>query len=208
MAFFTDPLLLCFFDTQWKPFLDGIQSSVISVKLYTCLEEAWPVILQALLLDAVPANSTVDESSPTVRSKNIPASGYSMVELRLDDFEFLWGFLLLVLFQEQDVALSEHIISVSSITSKSSSDFSVDDSNSSSLKLYTIFFSVLQEMSTKRFFTSGFLSLDACRELLQVCMLLLYLPNVSEGIFFLGSAQCEKANGGALFAYMHMMFHL
>lgn len=135
------------------------------------------------MLDAVPAHSNVDESSPIDGSKNIPTSGYSMVELRLDDFEFVWGFLLLVLFQEQDDNLSERIISVSCITSKSSSDFSLDDSNSSSSKLYTIFFSVLQNMSTKRFFTSGFLTLDACRELLQVCKHLFYRSCVCGNIF-------------------------
>ncbi|KAL8476600.1 hypothetical protein ACS0TY_029047 [Phlomoides rotata] len=181
---------------NWKPFLDGIQSSVISVELQPCLEEAWPVILQALVLDAVPANSNVDESSPTDRSKNIPTSGYSMVELRSDDFEFLWGFLLLVLFQEQDIAHSEHIISVSSITSKSSGDFSVDDSNSSSSKLYTIFFYVLQNMSTKRFFTSGFLTLDACRELLQVFSYSIYREDAWDylAVFFLSQIvqNCPK----------------
>ncbi|KAL0343339.1 UNVERIFIED_CONTAM: protein SWEETIE [Sesamum angustifolium] len=77
---------------NWKPFLDGIQSSVVSVELQPCLEEAWLVILQALVLDAVPAGSCVNESSPTDSSRNIPTSGYSMVELQLDDFQFLWGF--------------------------------------------------------------------------------------------------------------------
>ncbi|KAL7101750.1 hypothetical protein ACP275_08G074200 [Erythranthe tilingii] len=159
---------------NWKPFLDGIQSSVISVELQPCLDEAWPVILQALVLDAVPNNSDVNESSPTDRSKNIPTSGYSMVELRLDDFQFLWGFFLLVLFQEQDIALSEHIIPVCCIKSKFSNEIPVDDLNSSSLKLYNIFFPVFQFMSTKRFFTSGFLTLDACRELLQVFSYLIF----------------------------------
>ncbi|KAI3451757.1 hypothetical protein Pfo_008422 [Paulownia fortunei] len=172
---------------NWKPFLDGIQSSVVSVELQPCLEEAWPVILQALVLDAVPANSNVNESSPTDRSKNIPTSGYSMVELQLDDFQFLWGFLLLVLFQEQDITLGEHIIPVCCIKSKFSSDISVDDSNSSSSKLYNIFFPVFQFMSTKRFFTSGFLTLDACRELLQVFSYLIFREDTWDclAVFFL-----------------------
>ncbi|KAK4393625.1 protein SWEETIE [Sesamum angolense] len=150
---------------NWKPFLDGIQSSVVSVELQPCLEEAWLVILQALVLDAVPAGSCVNESSPTDSSRNIPTSGYSMVELQLDDFQFLWGFLLMLLFQEQDVTLGEHIIPMCCIKSKFSSDISVDDSNSVSSN---ILFPVFQFMSTERFFSSGFLTVDACSELLQV----------------------------------------
>ncbi|GFQ05127.1 heat repeat-containing protein 5b [Phtheirospermum japonicum] len=151
---------------NWKPFLDGIQSSSVSVELQPCLEEAWPVILQALVLDAVPVNSCMNESSPTERSKHIPTSGYSMVELRLDDFQFLWGFSLLILFQEQDIIVGEHIIPV--IKSKFSSDILVDDFNSLSSKLNNIFFPVFQFMSTERFFSAGYLTLDACRELMQV----------------------------------------
>ncbi|KAK4416508.1 protein SWEETIE [Sesamum alatum] len=156
---------------NWKPFLDGIQSSVVSVELQPCLEEAWLVILQALVLDAVPAGSYVNESSPTDRSRNIPTSGYSMVELQLDDFQFLWGFLLMLLFQEQDVTLGEHIIPMCCIKSKFSSDISVDDSNSVSSN---ILFPVFQFMSTERFFSSGFLTVDACRELLQVFSYLIF----------------------------------
>ncbi|KAK6150970.1 hypothetical protein DH2020_015902 [Rehmannia glutinosa] len=180
---------------NWKPFLDGIQSSVVSVELQPCLEEAWPVILQALVLDAVPANSNVNGSSPTNRSKHIPTSGYSMVELRLDDFQFLWGFSLLVLFQEQE-PLGEHIIPVCCIKSKFSSDIPVDDFNSSSSKLYNIFFPVFQFMSTERFFTSGFLTVDACRELMQVFSYLIFREDTWDylAVFFLSQVvqNCPK----------------
>ncbi|KAL6520097.1 hypothetical protein OROHE_017240 [Orobanche hederae] len=177
---------------NWKPFLDGIQSSSVSVQLQPCLEEAWPAILQALVLDAVPSNSNVN--SPTDRSKNIPTSGYSMVELRLDDFQFLWGFSLLVLFQEQDLFLSEHIKPV--IRAKSSSDILVDDSNSLSSKLDNIFFPVFQFMSTKRFFASGFLTLDACRELMQVFSYLIFREDTWDclAVFFISQVvqNCPK----------------
>ncbi|PIN01995.1 hypothetical protein CDL12_25491 [Handroanthus impetiginosus] len=159
---------------NWKPFLDGIQSSVVSVELKPCLEEAWPVILQALVLDAVPANSNVNESSPTHRAKNVLTSGYSMVELGLDDFQFLWGFLLMVLFQEQDVTLHEHIIPVCCVRSKFSSNVSVDNSGSLSSELYSIFVPVFQFMCTERFFNSGFLTLNACEELLKVFSYLIF----------------------------------
>ncbi|KAK1357514.1 HEAT repeat-containing protein 5B [Heracleum sosnowskyi] len=49
--------------SDWKPFLDGIQSSLVSSKLEQCLEEAWPVILQAVALDAVPVNFSENGSS-------------------------------------------------------------------------------------------------------------------------------------------------
>lgn len=157
---------------NWEPFLDGIQSSVVSAELLPCLEEAWPVILQALVLDAVPANSDLIESPPTDRTENIPTSGYSMVELQKDDFNFLWGFLLMVLFQEQDATPSEHI-PLCRIKSNFISNISIDESSSSS-NLKNIFFSVFQFMSTKRFFSSGYLSLDACTELLQAFSYLIF----------------------------------
>lgn len=128
------------------------------------------MILQALVLDAVPANSNVNRSAASEKSKDIPISGYSMVELRKDEFDFLWGFLLLILFQEQDVTHSEYIIPVSCVTSKFKNDIPVDGSNSQCSKLYDIFFPVVQFMITERFFAAGFLTMDACEELLEVCI--------------------------------------
>lgn len=158
-------------DLQWKPFLDGIQSSVVLAKWQPCLEEAWPLILQALALDAFPANLDVNGSSTSYdRLKNISTSGYSMVELGLAEFQFLWGFSLLVLFQEQDMTRGERIIPASFIKSKFGSDILVEDANSLSSELYNVLLSVFQFMSTERFFTAGFLTLDACKELLQVCV--------------------------------------
>lgn len=155
-------------EIQWEPFLDGIQSSIVSAELHPCLEEAWPVILQALVLDAVPANSDLIESPTTDRIENIHSSGHGMVKFQIDDFNFLWGFLLLILFQEQDVTPRDNIIPVCQIKSNFSSKILADDSSSSSLK--NIFSSVFQFMSTKSFFSSGYLSLDVCTELLKVCM--------------------------------------
>ncbi|XP_051126760.1 protein SWEETIE isoform X2 [Andrographis paniculata] len=159
---------------NWKPFLDGIQSSAVSVQLQPCLEEAWPVILQALALDAVPANSYRSEYSTTERSNNIPSSGYSMVELKLDDFQFLWGFLLLVLFQKEVPNQRAHMVSAHWIKSKFGNDISEDDSISISSKLNNIFIPVFQCLSTERFFNSGFLTLDSCKELLQVFSYLIF----------------------------------
>ncbi|CAL5432947.1 unnamed protein product [Camellia sinensis] len=84
---------------KWKPFLDGIQSPLVSTKLQPCLEEAWPVILQAVALDAVPVHFDMNLSSQTTEnnSNNTFISGYSMVQLKPEEFQFLWGFALLVL---------------------------------------------------------------------------------------------------------------
>ena len=68
---------------QWKPFLDGLQSPLVSSKLHLCLDETWPVILQALALDAVPMNFDISGPTKTIEneSANATISGYSMVEL-------------------------------------------------------------------------------------------------------------------------------
>ncbi|KZV35643.1 HEAT repeat-containing protein 5B [Dorcoceras hygrometricum] len=132
---------------NWKPFLDGIQTPVVSNELQPCLEEAWPMILQALVLDAVPANSNVNGSVASEKSKDIPISRYSM---------------------EQDVTLSEYIIPVPCITSKFKIDIPIDGSNSQCSKLYDTLFPVFQFMITERFFEAGFLTMDACKELLEV----------------------------------------
>ncbi|XP_073155187.1 protein SWEETIE isoform X2 [Henckelia pumila] len=169
---------------NWKPFLDGIQTSVVSNELQPCLEEAWPMILQALVLDAVPANSNVNGSAASEKSKDNPISRYSMVELRKDEFHFLWGFLLLILFQEQDITLSEYIIPVCCVTSKFKNDIPVDGSNSQCLKLYDIFFPVFQFMITERFFAAGFLTMDACKELLEVFSYLIFREDTWDSLGF------------------------
>ncbi|KAK0602924.1 hypothetical protein LWI29_038293 [Acer saccharum] len=49
----------------------GIQSPLVSSRLLPCLEEAWPVILQAAALDAVPMNSDGTGYSRTAAENNI-----------------------------------------------------------------------------------------------------------------------------------------
>ncbi|KAF8399147.1 hypothetical protein HHK36_015012 [Tetracentron sinense] len=154
-----------------KPFLDGIQSPLVSSKLQPCLEEAWPVILQALALDSVPVTFDVNVSSETTveditRSNLI--SGCSMVELELREFQFLWGFALLVLFQGQHPIMGKQIIPLDSAKVKSSGDSPVEETNHLGLKLYEIVLPVFQFLSTERFFSMGFLTIGICIELLQV----------------------------------------
>ncbi|CAL5367371.1 unnamed protein product [Camellia sinensis] len=155
---------------KWKPFLDGIQSPLVSTKLQPCLEEAWPVILQAVALDAVPVHFDMNLSSQTTEnnSNNTFISGYSMVQLKPEEFQFLWGFALLVLFQGQDPTLHKHLICLGSAKVKFGGDSPVEDTNPLALKLYEIVLPVFQLLSAERFFSMGFLTVDICRELLQV----------------------------------------
>ncbi|WCJ25388.1 HEAT repeat-containing protein [Euphorbia peplus] len=138
---------------NWNPFLDGIQSPLVSSKLLPSLEEAWPVILQALALDAIPLNAdanvrtTVDNTS-----KSGLISGYSMVELELKEYQFLWGFALLVLFQQQHPATNRQIIPFNAAK-------------------------VFQFLSSERFFTADYLTSDICQELLQVFAYSIYMDN-------------------------------
>lgn len=155
---------------QWKPFLDGIQSPLVSSKLRSCLEEAWPVILQAVSLDAVPVNVDVNESSKSAVgdiSRSTSISGYSMVKLELEEFRFLWGFALLVLFQRQPTS-GAHIIMPGSDEAKFSGDSPDEEMNPISLKLHEIVLPVFQFLSTERFFSSGYLTMNICEEFLQV----------------------------------------
>jgi hypothetical protein len=155
---------------NWNSFLDGIQSPLVSTKLQQCLEEAWPVVLQAVALDSVPVNYSSKESSQAIEdsTENSSFSGYSMVELESEDYLFLWGFALLILFQGQDSNTDKTIIPVGSVKSKFSTELNGEDPQSLSLKLYEIVLPVFQFLSAESFFRAGFLKIDLCRELLQV----------------------------------------
>ncbi|AAD10656.1 Unknown protein [Arabidopsis thaliana] len=148
---------------QQCSFLDEILPHTVSRRLQPCLEEAWPVILQALVLDAIPVNHSVEEFSD--RSL---ISTHRMVTLEAEDFQFLWGFAVLVLFQGMHPASSMQVIPFSSAKIKSSGDSSINESSFQGLKLYEIALPVFQSLSAGRFFSSGFLSIDLCQELLQV----------------------------------------
>lgn len=132
------------------------------------LEESWPVILQALALDAIPVNTHGDSKATDENtSNNSLISGYSMVELELEDYRFLWGFSLLVLFQRKHPALTRRII-LSSAEVRYSGDSPTEETNTAALKQYEIVLPVFQFLLTERFFTEEYITMDICRELLQV----------------------------------------
>ncbi|KAH0449198.1 hypothetical protein IEQ34_022998 [Dendrobium chrysotoxum] len=95
---------------SFKPFLDGIQSPLVSSKVRACLDEAWPLILEATSLDAIPVMLEEDQASKTRSTieyqKSSFISGYSMVRLESWDFDFLWGLALLILFHGKQPLLS------------------------------------------------------------------------------------------------------
>uniref|UniRef100_A0A6N2N851 Uncharacterized protein n=2 Tax=Salix viminalis TaxID=40686 RepID=A0A6N2N851_SALVM len=153
---------------NWNPFLDGIQSPLVSSKVQLSLEESWPVILQAFALDAIPVNTHGDSKATDENtSNNSLISGYSMVELELEDYQFLWGFSQLVLFQRKHPALTRRII-LSSAEVRYSGDSPTEETNTAALKQYEIVLPVFQFLLTERFFTEEYITMDICRELLQV----------------------------------------
>ncbi|XP_034224220.1 protein SWEETIE isoform X2 [Prunus dulcis] len=157
--------------TKWNPFLDGIQSPLVSLKLQPCLEESWPVILQAIALDAVPVNLEENEYSKSTTentSRDSLLSEHSMVELESEEYQFLWGFALLVLFQGQYSTLGELKNPISFIKASNGGNSATEELYSPGIKLYEIALPVFQFLSTKRFASAGFLTMDICRELLQV----------------------------------------
>ena len=158
---------------QCKPFLDGIQSSVVSSKVKGCLDEAWPAILQATVLDSVPSKfelETFSKSAVEDPSKEMFASGCSMVKLGFGEFQFLWGLALLVLFQGQQLELEKQVkIPLVNIDKKYNQGYSVKESHF--LTYSEIALVVFQSLSKEYFLSQGFLSVDLCREIFQVILL-------------------------------------
>ncbi|XP_027929548.1 protein SWEETIE isoform X2 [Vigna unguiculata] len=163
---------------KWNLFLDGLQSPIVSSKLRPCLDESWPVILQALALDAVPVGSEGNEASVENTIKHSATQHpYSMVELKCEDFKFVWGFSLLGLFQSQHPVLCQPILQHTFLSAKHCGNLSSNDVKSSGLKLYEIVLPMFQFLMTERFFGAGLLTVDICKELLQILQYSTYMDN-------------------------------
>lgn len=147
---------------------------MVSSKLQPCLEESWPVILQALALDSVPWNlSTNEQSKASVEDiAGSLVSGYNMVELEPVEFHFLWGFSLLVLFQGQNLTLGESKLPLFYAKAKHGEDSPIEELDPPGFNLYEIVLPVFQCLATERYFSVGFLTMDISRELLQVAIFL------------------------------------
>ncbi|XP_009403181.3 protein SWEETIE isoform X2 [Musa acuminata AAA Group] len=154
----------------YTPFLDGIQFAVVSVEVKKCLDEVWPLILQATVLDAVPAKFKTDDSlklSDEDSNKIMFLSGHSMVRLEAIEFHFLWGLSQLIMFQGQQL-VSDMQAKMFFAADEKRSGVSVPQGTRDSMTSCDIALPVLQSLVNESFFNHGFLSSELCTELLQL----------------------------------------
>jgi hypothetical protein len=135
---------------QYKPFLDGIQSQLVSSKVEKYLKDTWPLILESTVLDATPMefesnkNTELDDEASFI-------SGRSMVRLGKTEFLFIWGFSKLLLFHSKGQN-SQLMVQVDG------------------QKLSKVVLSVFLCLTKEVFFTQEFISLEMCLELLQASL--------------------------------------
>ncbi|KAJ6840795.1 HEAT repeat-containing protein 5B [Iris pallida] len=168
-----DYIYICFglhLKFSYKPFLDGIQSPLVSSKVKICLEEAWLIILQATALDAAPANYEMDntcnsniEDSP----KSAFQSGYTMVRLEFLDFQFIWGLAVLILFHGHQAVVGSQLKLPLIHRRKKHNGAAIFEEKTDIIEGH-IFLPVFQSLSIEAFFSHQFLTLDLCTEFLQV----------------------------------------
>lgn len=153
---------------QHKSFLDGIQSPLVSSRVKNCLDETWPIILQAVALDAVPIKSELDKSSEHITNdlaEQTSLSGHIMVSLESREFDHLWGLAQLILFQLQQPVLG----------SRETVILGKSEQVLEKMKFFEISLITLQFLSSETFFNAEFLTRDLSKELLQVKMDSLFL---------------------------------
>uniref|UniRef100_A0A0E0LC01 HEAT repeat-containing protein 5B n=1 Tax=Oryza punctata TaxID=4537 RepID=A0A0E0LC01_ORYPU len=148
-----------------KPFLDGIQSFLVSSKAKEYLDEVWALILQATALDAAPSEFEMNDSEDMLGQTFI--SGRSMVKLELTEFKFLWGLSVLVLCHAQP-SMSNSAIKIN-----------LDHNNEKKIGGFVVcpgldnprpcdqMLPVLLSLTAQVFFSMNFLTVDTCQELLQ-----------------------------------------
>ncbi|KAJ1259294.1 hypothetical protein BS78_10G142900 [Paspalum vaginatum] len=147
-----------------KPFLDGIQSLLVSSKVQKYLDEVWALILQATALDAAPME--FDINKPDKLLEETFMSGHCMVKLDKTEFEFLWGLSVLVLFHaRQSVKNSSLNINLDFRRDQMFGEFAVNGLDDK--KPCDQILPVLLTLTTEVFFIKNFLSVDICQELLQ-----------------------------------------
>ncbi|KAK8940232.1 hypothetical protein KSP40_PGU016098 [Platanthera guangdongensis] len=154
---------------NFKPFLDGIRSPLVSSKVRACLAEAWPLILEATSLDSFPLRLEVDQaskvSSLAAFQKSTFISGHGMVRLEPSDYSFLWGLSWLTLFQgQQPLSAKQPRTILCNLKIKYDCDSVVETHGLTSTEIALL---VFQSLSQEKFFHLDFLTLDLCKELLQ-----------------------------------------
>ncbi|RLM55986.1 HEAT repeat-containing protein 5B isoform X5 [Panicum miliaceum] len=149
---------------NYKPFLDGIQSLLVSSKVQKYLDEVWTLILQATALDAAPMEFDMNKSDGLLELTFI--SGHCMVKLDRTEFEFLWGLSILALFRaRQSLKNSSLKIILNFRQDKNFGGFIVQglDDQKPCDQVLPVFLSLTAEV----FFSNNFLSVGICQELLQ-----------------------------------------
>lgn len=127
--------------------------------------------MQALALDAVPMNDDVNgDNIKTVQvtSDDSMISGFVMVELKFEEYRFLLGFSLLILFGGQELTDHEKVTLLAFAKGTSTADSMTEEMSYLNMKLHEVVLPVFQFLATERFFTAGFLTVEICQELLQV----------------------------------------
>jgi hypothetical protein len=156
------------FFKQHKPFLDGIQSLLVSSKVHKYLDEVWALILQATAVDAAPLEFGANDSEDVHEHTFI--AGRSMVKLETSDFQFLWGLSVLVLFHAHQSTVNTCVkMKLDCSKEKKFGDIvfhGLDNPRPCDKVL-----PVLLSLTTEVFFSKDFLSVDTCQELLQVSAL-------------------------------------
>ncbi|XP_042449151.1 protein SWEETIE-like [Zingiber officinale] len=154
----------------YKPFLDGIQFAVVSFEVKKCLNEVWALILQAIVLDVVPLKFKTEnpsELNTKVSDKHLSLSGYSMIGLENEEFHFMWGLSLLILFQGQQL-VSDMEVSLFPPDEKRNRCPVLQGGSHFMLPSYEIALSVFHSLSTEAFFQHDFISPDLCADIFQI----------------------------------------
>ncbi|KAL6876470.1 hypothetical protein ACP4OV_013042 [Aristida adscensionis] len=149
---------------NYKPFLDGIQSLLVSSKVQKYLDEVWALILQATALDSAPMEFDMNESEDFLKQSFI--SGHNMVKLERTEFQFLWGLSVLVLFHACQSVKGALKININYRQDKRLGEFIVHGLEDPRPGDQVV--PVLLSLTTDVFFSKNFLSVDMSQELLQV----------------------------------------
>ncbi|KAF8667911.1 hypothetical protein HU200_052539 [Digitaria exilis] len=150
---------------NYKPFLDGIQSFLVSSKVQKYLDEVWVLILQATALDAAPKEFDISRSGDLLEQTFI--SGHCMVRLDRTEFEFLWGLSILVLFHARQSLKKNNALKIN-LDFRQDKNFGgfivhgLDDKKPCDQVL-----PVLLSLTAEVFFSNNFVSVNICQELLQ-----------------------------------------
>ncbi|XP_006656123.1 protein SWEETIE isoform X2 [Oryza brachyantha] len=147
-----------------KPFLDGIQSFLVSSKVKEYLDEVWALVLQATVLDAAPLEFEMNGSEDMLGETFI--SGHDMVKLDLNEFKFLWGLSVLVLCHAQ-LSMMNSAVKINLDHNNEKKIGGLVCHGSDNPRPCDQILHVLSSLTAQVFFSMNFLTVNTCQELLQ-----------------------------------------